>query len=438
MSVRQEIPVLARLATPVVLGNIGMMLMNVVDTYMVSGLGGDALAATFIGNIWLIGTVFPIAGILFGMDPIVTQAHGAREGWKCGLALQRALVLCVPLSLVVIAAWLLTERVLLLARQDPGLAHVAQQFAGVQAWSVSPMLVMWALRQYLSGRGIMKPAMWVSIGANAVNLVGNWALIYGHLGFEPHGVLGSGIATSVSRTAMALGLIAWVLVRKLHVGAWSAWSREALSRSGMAELLRHGLPAGGQMALEIWGFSATGLMAGWISRPAVAAHALALNLASLSFMMPMGIAAAAATRVGNLTGAGDEREARVAARTALVLGAGVMTLSALAFVLGRRWLPALFGVDEGVVALAASILPIAAAFQVFDGTQVVGCGVLRGRGDTQPAFWFNLVGYYALGLPLSALLAFRLGLGLPGLWWGLVLGLAAVAVMLVARILRRH
>lgn len=429
---------LARLAGPVVLGNLGMMLMGVVDTIMVGPLGTEALAATTLGNIWVYGTLLPAAGVLHGMDPVVTQAHGAGNGTRVGHALQWALVLCLPLTLVVALLWQVAGVVLAALGQGDHLSATAQAYVSAQAWSILPMFVLWSMRQYLAGRGIVAPATWVAWIANLINVVANWALIYGHLGFEAHGVVGAGIATGLSRSFMAFALVGWVLWRRLHLAAWPGWSRAALDPKGLREILRHGLPSGGQMALEVWGFSATGLLAGRLGATALAAHQIALNLASVSFMVPMGISIAAATRVGNLTGAGDEREARLAARVALAMGASVMTFSALVFFGGRHVLPKLYGVTPEVALLAASILPVAAAFQIFDGTQVVGCGVLRGRGDTQPAFWFNLVGYYVLGLPCAALLAFTLGWGLPGLWWGLVLGLATVAVLLVMRILRRH
>jgi MATE family multidrug resistance protein len=192
-----------------------------------------------------------------------------------------------------------------------------------------------------------------------------------------------------------------------------------------------GFPVAIHFSLEIWAFSGASLLAGWLGATPVAAHTIALNLASLSFMLPLGIAQGAVTRVGNLLGAGRSQDAERAAWVAIALGATVMGACGAGFLLGRQALPHLYTVDPTVLALAASILPIAAAFQVFDGTQVVCCGVLRGMGRTRPAAWFNLLGYWALGLPIGAWLAFRAGWGLHGIWWGLCFGLAVVAVSLV-------
>lgn len=211
----------------------------------------------------------------------------------------------------------------------------------------------------------------------------------------------------------------------------------ALELRGLAEIVRNGVPIGLQYGLETWAFQITTLLAGALGEAELAAHVVALNLASLSFMVPMGLSQGASTRVGNLLGAGQTHAARRSATLALGLGAGVMVVSAVLFVTLRWELPRLYSDDATVVALAASILPIAAAFQVFDGTQAVGGGVLRGLGATRPAAVFNLVGYYVVALPLALLAAKSFGMGLPGLWWGLCVGLAGVASALVWWIRRR-
>jgi MATE family multidrug resistance protein len=179
------------------------------------------------------------------------------------------------------------------------------------------------------------------------------------------------------------------------------------------------------------------LMAGLLGELGLAAHTVVLNLASLSFMVPLGLSIATVTRVGNLIGAGNPQAAQRAAWVALGLGALTMSAFSLSFVLGRHWLPTWYTAQPDVIALAAVTLPIAAAFQLFDGVQVVGGGVLRGMGRTRPAAVFNLVGYYALAMPFGWWLAFERGLGLPGVWWGLASGLASVAVLLVLWISRR-
>jgi MATE family multidrug resistance protein len=204
----------------------------------------------------------------------------------------------------------------------------------------------------------------------------------------------------------------------------------------MGHILRLGLPTGLQFGLEVWAFQLTTLLAGRLGLVPLGAHTIVLNLASFSFMFPLGISMAASVRVGNLVGAGDLRGARRSALLALALGAGVMSLFALAFYFLRWRLPGLYSADPKVTAAAASILPIAAGFQMLDGTQVVASGILRGLGRTRPAAVATLVGYYLLALPLGWLLGLRHGQSLAGLWWGLATGLAVVAIALLAWLLR--
>jgi MATE family multidrug resistance protein len=236
---------------------------------------------------------------------------------------------------------------------------------------------------------------------------------------------------------MLVLLACWGWLFRLQRGAWVGWSALAFERRGLLEIVRFGAPVAVQLALEMWAFQVATLMAGLLGELGLAAHTVVLNLASLSFMVPLGLSIATVTRVGNLIGAGNPQAAQRAAWVALGLGALTMSAFSLSFVLGRHWLPTWYTAQPDVIALAAVTLPIAAAFQLFDGVQVVGGGVLRGMGRTRPAAVFNLVGYYALAMPFGWWLAFERGMGLPGVWWGLASGLASVAVLLVLWISRR-
>jgi MATE family multidrug resistance protein len=227
------------------------------------------------------------------------------------------------------------------------------------------------------------------------------------------------------------GLAVLVVAAKLHEGAWTPWSKAAFDGRELRRLAAIGLPIGLQMGLEVWAFSAATLLAGTLGPASVAAHTITLNLAAFSFMMPLGVAQGACTRVGNLLGARAFREADRAAWVAIGLGAALMAGWAAVFVIGRHVLPAFYTADPDVVAAAAAILPIAAAFQIFDGTQVIAAGVLRAMGSTRQAAWLNFAGYWVLALPLGAWLSERSGAGLPGIWWSLCFGLGFVAVGLV-------
>lgn len=435
--VLDELRRLSALALPIVVTQVANMMLGVVDVMMLGRFSREALDAAALGNVWAMGSMIVGMGVVLGVDPIMAQAHGAEDGRALGLALQRGLVLATLVCLPVMLLWTLTEPVLLLLGQAPHLAAQAQEYVVAQLPGVPAFLLFAALRSYLQSRGITTPALIVALAANALNAALNAVLIFGGLGFPSLGIVGAGIATGFTRVAMVAGL-AWLTLRYgLHRGAWLPWSRAALEPAGLGAIAATGVGVGVQLGLEMWAFQAAMLLAGRLGEVPLAAHTVVINLASLSFMMPLGISMAATTRVGNLIGAGSPREAQRAAWIALSLGAAVMFGSSLLFVALRDHLPALYGVEPEVHVLAAAILPIAAAFQVFDGIQVVGCGILRGMGRTRPAAVFNLVGYYLLGLPFAWWLTFERGAGVHGLWWGLTLGLGVVAVAVVAWISAR-
>ncbi len=432
---RREIRALVALALPIIAANVGTMLMNTVDSLMVGHVGEEALAASSLGNAWIMATLFLAMGIVFGVDPIVTQAHGAGDGARAGRALQSGIVVALLISVPLAWSWWMTEPALRLALKAPEharLAALAGDYVRVQIPCLPFFLVFLVLRQYLQGRGIVRPALLVILVANIVNALGAWVLIYGKLGLPALGLVGAGISTSLTRVFLLVALAAIFWRARLYVGGWVPWSRAAFARSNILPVLKYGLPTGVQMALEIWAFALTTVFSARLGATAAAAHAIVLNMASFSFMVPLGVSGAAVTRIGNLIGAGERQCAQRAAWCAFLLGGLVMSLFGLCFASLRDSLPRLYTHEPTVALAAAAILPIAAAFQVFDGLQVVGAGILRGMGRTLPAAWFNLAAYYVLALPLGWWLAFERDMGLAGLWWGLATGLAIVAMALLA------
>lgn len=427
---RGELRKLFALALPVAGAQVGGMLMGTVDTLMVGRVGVDALAAAAIANAWSFAVLLFGVGIVHGIDPIVSQAHGAGRGEAAGLALQRGLVAAALVSAPIAALWGATEPVLIALGQEPHLAAMAADYTIVMIPGIPFFLAFSALRQYLQGRELVRPAMWVILIANVVNAAANWVLIFGNLGAPALGLVGAGWASSLTRIAMAFGLLGLVRGLSLHEGAWVPWSRRALDPSALAQLFRIGVPVAIQMGLEMWAFTAAAFLAGRLDPVSLAAHSVVINMAALSFMFATGIAQGASARVGNLIGAGRSEQAQRSAWLAVASGGGVMAFAAVAFVVFRNQLPAIYTPDALVIAAGAAILPIAGVFQVFDGLQAVACGVLRGMGRTRPAAVSNAIGYWAIGLPLGAWLSQRAGWGLPGLWWGLALGLAVVATLL--------
>lgn len=431
-STGEEVRRLVRLAIPVAGTQFSTMLLGFVDTMMLGRYDIHAMAASAAANVFTFGTLFFANGILFGLDPLIAQAHGARDGRRAGLAFQRGLLLAVLLSIPTALSWFWTDEFLALAGQEAGLLPLAAEYVEALMPGVPFFLVYSVLRQYLQGRELMRPALAVIVVSNLFNVVANWALIFGHLGFPEMGIAGAGLATSATRVFGFLCLCGWIFGAGLHRDAWQPWGREAFSWRGMLGVLTVGLPVAVQTSTEMWAFGASTLMAGTLGAIVLDAHIIALNMAAMSFQLPLGIAIGATTRVGNLLGAGHPRGAQRAGWVAMAMGAAVMSVFAVLFVVLREWLPRVYTPDLEVGAMAAAILPIAAAFQIFDGIQVVGCGVLRGMGRSVPAAAFNLLGYWLIGLPLGWWLGPGSGGGLEGIWWGLVLGLGVVAASLVA------
>jgi len=434
---RRELSVLTRLAVPVAITQLALMAMGVVDMLMLGHVGKESLGAAALANSWITGCQLVLQGFLFGIDPLVSQAHGAHDKRGVSLALQRGLILSGVAAILAGPLALWTTEVLELTRQDPLLFERAQAYATARIPGMLPFYVFVTLRAWLQGRGIVRPALMTALVGNVVNAAANYGLIFGHLGLPALGVQGAGIATSCTSWAMLFALLVIIKRARLSRGGWTGWSRDALQRSGFAQVLLLGFPIAAQLGLEIFAFQFSTFASGLLSITALAAHTVVLNLCSITFMVPLGVAIAASTRVGNLIGAGRAEDAQRSAWTALAMGAVVMACFAGIFVVARHHLPSLYGSEPEVAALAAMVLPIAAAFQVFDGAQVIGGGILRGMANPKAIAWLNFFGYYGLGLPLTWYLAFHLDHGLPGIWWGLACSLFFVAVGVCIYLRRR-
>jgi MATE family multidrug resistance protein len=430
-----DLGTLVRLAIPLVVVMVASMSMGVVDTVMVGRVSARDLAAVALGNLYFYGAVVFGMGVLFALDPVVSQAVGAGDRAAVARGVQRGGVLAAALTLLATVLLLPAEPVLRLLGQPEDVVPVAAGYARVCIPGVLPFFAFNVLRQSLQAMGRVAPLVAVVVAANLANVFFNWVLIYGNLGFPAMGAVGSGWATSLSRWFMTLGLLAlsWPLL-----GPYLRPLRpEALALAPLARFLRLGAPIGGQQLLEFGVFGAAGLLMGWMGTAAMASHQVALNLASLTFMVPLGVAQAGSVLVGQAVGRGDPAGARRAAGGALLLGTGFMTLTAILFTTIPGALARAYSPDLTVVALASALIPIAGVFQVFDGIQVVALGALRGAADTRIPMVLNLVGFWGIGLPVSAALGFWAGLGPRGIWIGLAAGIALVAVLLLARMRAR-
>lgn len=430
-----DLAALARLALPVALVQVGMMLMGAVDTVMVGRVSPTDLAAVALGNLYFFGVAVFGMGVLFALDPVVSQAVGAGDEVGVARGVQRGGVLAAGLTVLASALLVPAAPVLALLDQPPDVVPVAAGYAIASIPGVFPFYAFIVLRQSLQAMGKVGPILWTVLLANLANLFLNWVLIFGNLGFPAMGAVGSGWGTSVARWFMSFALLAlaWPLLRT----SVRPFRPEVLSPAPLLRLLRVGAPIGAQQQLEFGVFGAAGIFMGWMGTVAMASHQVALNLAALTFMVPVGIAQAAAVLVGQAVGKGDPPAARRAAGAGLLVGAGFMSITAALFLTLPGPLARVYSADAPVVALAAALLPIAGIFQVFDGLQVVSAGVLRGVGDTRVPMLMNLLGFWVVGLPVSAVLGFTLAVGPRGVWWGLAIGIGVVAVLLLGRVRAR-
>lgn len=432
---RSELRALLTLAMPIVVIQVGVMFMGVVDTLMVGHLSAQALAAVAIGNLYFFGFAILAQGVLHVLDPLVAQAVGAEDHASITRALQRGMVLACLLSLPISLFLLPVEPLLALAGQPAEVIPLAGDYVWWMIPGTVPFFAFVVLRQTLQAMHHTRSIVWCILVANLFNAGLNWILIFGHAGVPALGVVGAALATTMSRWLMALLLVglSWS-----HLRAYlRPFQRKALDPAPILRMLALGLPIGSQMLLEFGAFAAIALLMGRLGTIQVAGHQIAINLASLTFMVPLGISSAAAVLVGNAVGRGDAIGARRSARTALFCGAGFMCVTALIFLATPGVLARLYTSEGVVLAVAVSLIPVAGVFQVFDGLQAVGAGVLRGLGDTRAPMIINVLGFWLFGMPVSVYLGFTAGLGPRGLWWGFVAGLGAVAILLLIRIRKR-
>jgi MATE family multidrug resistance protein len=433
---RADYAALLRLAGPLVLIQVGTMLMGVVDTIMVGQVSPAALAAVALGNMYFFSISIFGMGVLFALDPIIAQALGAHDELAVKRGLQRGILLALLLS-VPISLLLFTVRpVLTLVNQPADVIPDAAGYVYRNALSVWPFYAFVVVRQTLQAHRRVLPIGITIVAANVLNVVLNYAWIFGNFGFPALGVFGSAWATVVSRWFMAALVLAlgWPTLRPYFSGL----AADLLAPKPLGRMLKLGLPIGGQMVLEGTTFNGMALLMGWLGVTQVAAHQIALNLASLTFMVPLGVSSAAAVIVGHAVGRGDAEGVRRATFASLAVGAGFMLCTGVLFVAVPGALASLYTPDAAVLALAALLLPLAGVFQVFDGLQVVAIGLLRGLGDTRVPLIANVIGFWCVGIPVSLWLGFGLDYGAVGLWWGLVVGLLVVAVFLIARVYRRE
>jgi MATE family multidrug resistance protein len=442
-TIRGELASLARLAVPLAMANAGQALMGVVDTAVCGRAGAVVLAGTGLGNVIFLAVAVFGMGLMMGLDPLLSQSFGAGDAraarrllWQgIWLALGAGALLAVPCALAPLALRPLGI--------DDAVATQASHFLWVRAPSLPALLLFVVVKSYLQSLGRTRAVVVATVVGNVVNFLAVVLFVFGGAALPPWagplravppmGSGGSALATALAVVFQA-GFLA-IAVRAISVPGGSAGLRRP-SRGDIHRAARVGMPVALHMGAEVGVFALVGFLAGRLGRAPLAAHQIAIALASFTFTVAVGIGQAGAVRVGWAVGRRDRSAARRSGLVAFGAGASFMALSGLLFLLFPGVLARLMTDDPGVLAATAPLLVVAAVFQVSDGVQAVGAGVLRGAGDTRFTFAANMVGHWAIGLPIALLLGAAAGLGVTGLWWGLCVGLAAVAVALLARFLR--
>jgi MATE family multidrug resistance protein len=448
-AIRRELVPMLRIAVPVVMAELGWMAMGVVDTVMVGPLGPQAISAAGVGNSMHIAFAIFGMAIMLGLDALVSRAYGARDIRECHRLFFDGLALAALMALPLVAMLTLVWFAIPLLGFHGEVRPLLESYFGIVILSTPFLLGYATCRRYLTGMHTVTPVMFALVTANGINAAANWILIYGHLGFPALGVSGSAWATVISRIYMLCVLLVAVWwydkkrTRQLGIASFdeggdarrragSLWQVDwRLDRARLRRLLVLGFPAASQMGAEVGVFALATALSGMLDPISSAAHQISLNLAGLSFMIPLGVGAAGAVRVGYWVGAREPARVAASGWTAIVIGTGFMVASGVLFVLAPEWLIGLFTTDAGVLRVGTALLLLAALFQLFDGVQGVITGTLRGLGDTRTPMIANLGAHWLLGLPISYTLCFSLGWGVYGLWVGLTLGLIVVAVILV-------
>lgn len=417
------------LAFPVMMSQMGHILVSVSDSVMVGRLGAIPLASVSLAlSIFSVIMLFGI-GVSYGMTPLVAQADGESDKEKSASILKHGGILNFIIGLLLMLVTFGGALSLEYLGQDPKVLVGAIPYLHIMAFTIVPLMVFQSYRQFTEGLSFTKQAMYISVSGNILNVGLNYILIFGKFGFEPMGLLGAGYATLISRVLMALAMVAYVMFHKRFALYQDHFKYIKINTSRFRDILRIGLPSGLQYIFEVGAFSAAAIMIGWTGALPLAAHQIALNLSAITYMMSTGIAAAATIRIANQLGRKDIPTLRKAGFTCFIMAVVFMGICAIIFIIGKDMLPILYISDPEVITFTASLLVIAAFFQVSDGVQAVGLGVLRGLSDVKIPTFVTLLAFWVISIPMGYILGIKMNMGAQGIWLGLLTGLTVGAIL---------
>lgn len=433
MTFRQHVRPNFLLAYPVMLSMLGQVMTGVADSVMVGWTGAVPLAASSFANIFFTIPLFFGVGVSYAITPLVAQAHGSGEPNKIIDILKNGSLINLLTGLTLVALIFSIEPFLHSMGQPEEVVTLAIPYLSIIAVSIIPTMIFQTYRQFAEGLQSTRIAMIIVIGSNLLNIILNYALIFGKYGFPELGLNGAGWATLISRVVMGLSMMLYVYYGEKFKAYRAGFSFGNYSRSLISKMLHIGIPAGSQFIFEAGAFGFSAIMMGWLGTTALAAHQIAINLATISYMTTSGLGAAATIRVGNFLGQRDQKNLRASGITMIIMAIIIMAAWALLFILGRYFLPSLYIDDDAVIQLTSSLLIIGAFFQLSDGIQVVTAGALRGLQDVKVPSLLIFVAYWIIALPMGYVLAFPLNLKANGIWIGLFTGLTLTASAMVVR-----
>ncbi len=421
------------LAYPVILSQLGHIMVGVVDTAMVGQIGTVEQAAVALSNsFYTVVLVFGL-GVSYGVTPLVAAADSSNNYAENALLLKHGIIINTCLGILLFLLLLMISPFLRNMDQDKTVVDMAIPFLNVMMLGMIPLCIFSAFKQFAEGLSDTRVAMFITVGGSLLNILLNYIMIFGHWGFPAMGLMGSCWASFITRVMMMFSIITYFYYHKKFIPYTRNLNFRGVSKVLIKKILGIGIPSGLQWVFEVAAFAYAVIMIGWISPKAQAAHLVALSLAAVTYMMASGLSAAASVRVGNQYGLKNRQGVRIAGFSAFMLVMVFMSLAATCFIVFRNFLPTLFNNDADVIAVSSSLLIVAAFFQLSDGVQVVALGALRGIRDVKIPTVITLVAYWIIGLPMSYIFAFKLNMGILGIWYGLFLGLTSAAVLLFLR-----
>jgi len=424
------------LAYPIIIGQVGHVITGITDSIMVGNLGSDYLAAaSFAHNIFILIFVFGV-GVSTGLTPLVGVAKGEENFRECSGLLSTGTIVGIAFGIILTLVILSVYPLLGYMGQTEKVVELAEPYYLITAFSMLPGMLFLTFKQFTEGLSLTKPAMFFSISGNLLNIVLNYFLIYGIWIFPKFELNGAGWATLIARTYMGLAFGAFLFTNPIFKRYINNIGKKYFSRTRMVAMLKLGIPIGLQLILEIAAFSFGAIMIGWLGAQALAAHQIAISLAGTTYLAAGGIASAATIRISTFIGAGNMVDMRRAGYSAFIMAGIFMITTAILFILLRNQLPLIFVNEYEVIRIASGLIIIASMFQLFDGTQVVGLGALRGLKDVKIPTLTALTAYWIIGIPVGYTLAFHFGYGANGVWFGYLTGLFVAAVLLFLRFVK--